>query len=91
MQMAHGEHWHLGNYGHVNETFNNPDWYETNPLLPANDTSSLVKWKIGSTIILGIAAHVVPHKWRKPILGGANICVWGCIINDINVGVAWRW
>ena len=79
------------NYAHINETVNNEYWHEINPLMPAKNTTELIAWKTGSTLLILGIAHILPSKWRKALLGSANAVVWGFVIHDFGVGVSMRW
>ena len=79
------------NYAHINETINNDYWYEINPLMPARSTGELIAWKVGSSLLTFGVAHFLPSKWRKGLLGSANIIVWGFVAHDYSVGVSMKW
>lgn len=77
------------NYGQVNKTLNDPYWSEINPLMPAENTAELLVWKTGTTAALIFLADRFPI-YRKALLVGASIVVWGFVAHDVSVGVGFQ-
>ena len=74
------------NYGQTNYIINDSGWEEMNSWIP-EDTDSLMVYKAGTTLAIGILAHFLPHKWRKRVLLGSNLVVWGFVAHDFTAGV----
>ena len=78
------------NYFQIEYAFNNPGWYEKSwhirKIHNEFRMEGVAIWKAGTTAIILTAANNLP-KWRKKILGGANIVVWPLVIHDSIKGV----
>jgi hypothetical protein len=77
------------NYSQANYVINEPGWEEASPWIP-EETNKLLLYKAGSTLVVSIVAHFLPHKWRKAVLMGSNAVVWGFVANDFNAGVRFQ-
>ena len=78
------------NYGQTREALISPEYYEMNPMLAEMGEGHLLLWKVVSTAGVLWIADRVDEKWRKWVLGGANLVVWGCVAHDTGIGVGWR-
>ena len=81
------------NYIQTREVQKRENLYEINPYMRsiAGDSEwRLAAWKIGTTAgVIGLA-HILPPKWRKITLGGANLGVWFFVGHDIiRIGGFW--
>jgi hypothetical protein len=82
-------------YGQTNDIYERKDegYYEINPVIDkvyeTGGSPALAVWKVGGTLAVAGAAHHLESKWRKRLLIGVNMVVWGLVTNNFIIGLNW--